>query len=506
MEFTETAAFISTLSDDIVISILPEHSRRIFTNEKQYELRKAIPKVIPRRIFLYETDGSQRISGHIIIERVISGAPDYVWEQTGEKGTTKERFYNYFKNTPIAYAYEISHAVQYSEPLHLAELKIIEPDYRPPQNFIYLENLKKLRVELRKRCFNEAMNIELGGVRLVSFDDNHFDFFSDLVEKHVGLSYLETGKTYAEKIYQLSKESEDSEGIFTSNKKLFEIIVNGNIAGFIVLTEKIGGSIKTGPVILLEDFRSQGYGQQLRQVIHSIAGAAGFRKIYCTVPANNFSAVNYLISSSYRLEAHLSRHYHYCHDEFVFGFNVAKYRGPGQIFDRHQLPISVMEVIKKSENETISFVQKEFSSYISEVNSSWALRQVDSAVAHIQDKENKFKSRVMFCGSYLERVAVAIAVLKRGGSVKLIILTKTAHQKSLVTFISYLENELSQANGIKIRKFYSHVPASDVDVVQAFYSSGYRVEGILETPYNQCCDMMVLAKVTQHHQESELYV
>jgi predicted transcriptional regulator/ribosomal protein S18 acetylase RimI-like enzyme len=495
MEYIGELESIPSLYDDIIISILPEHSNRIYAKSKIYELRKSVPIFYPRRIFLYETHGSQRITGHIIIERIISGTPDFVWAQIGEKGTTKDRFFSYYNNCDAAYAYEISHSIQYANSLDLAEIKMYEPAFRVPQNFIYLENLPVLKKVLRRRCFEEAMNMEIDDVKLASFCESNYSDFVELVEKHIGLSYLETGKDYARKIYELHKESEDNEGVFTLNKKLLEIKVQGKLGGFIVLTEKLGGSIKTGPVIFHEEFRSLGYGKRLRQILHLVLGAAGFRKVYCTVPVNNTSAVNYLLSSSYRLEAHLSRHYHYNHDEFVFGFNLAKYRGYSQCFERQLLPISFMERVHKKDNEIVSFLKEQFSSYIFGVDIAWASRQIDSSIDFHKSGELQFKTRIVFSGAYLERNVGSIAVLKRGGSVKFILLTKTCHKKDLTAFIVFMEKELLRIDNINIRKFYSNIPLFDADVIRCFYDAGYCAEGILEAPYNQYSDMIVLAKV-----------
>ena len=64
---------VSRFGCDVLISIKPQHADPLYAGTKKYELRKVIPRKIPRRVFLYETDGSAAITvtlprfpGHLV--------------------------------------------------------------------------------------------------------------------------------------------------------------------------------------------------------------------------------------------------------------------------------------------------------------------------------------------------------------------------------------------------------------------------------------------------------
>src|SRR6266850_2129857 len=92
--------------NDVLIAILPEHAARLYCGDKKYELRRVMPKAIPRRLFLYESDGERKISGHAIVERLLCGKQEDLWEVTGTRATTRTRFFEYFGDSEVAYALE----------------------------------------------------------------------------------------------------------------------------------------------------------------------------------------------------------------------------------------------------------------------------------------------------------------------------------------------------------------------------------------------------------------
>jgi len=106
----------------------------------------------------------------------------------------------------------------------------------------------------------------------------------------------------------------------------------------------------------------------------------------------------------------------------------------------------------------------------------------------------KFKERVIYTGSGLQLYAVAICIFKRGGSAKVLLLTRSAHQKSLCKFVEYIEKCVRARRKYPVRKLYAHFSASDTGAWQSFISSGFRVEGIIERPYNDSDDVLVVAK------------
>src|SRR5205814_6143381 len=107
---------------------------------------------------------------------------------------------------------------------------------------------------LRKNCLRASFTIRNQHVRLSDFLPEHQRRFSKLVDAHISGYYEETGPGYAAKLIELNNADEDREGIFTLTKSIRAVHVKGKLAGFTVITEKIGGAVKTGPTILLPKY------------------------------------------------------------------------------------------------------------------------------------------------------------------------------------------------------------------------------------------------------------
>ena len=497
MKYLTRASELSTVSDEVLITIKPMHAHRLYDGTKTYELRKTVPSSVPRKFYLYEVDGISAITGHVIVEKVCSGTPESLWAALGRKATTKERFFRYFAGRDVAHALEVNDVLRYRQPIGLKCILEVQPSFRVPQNFLYLQNLPALKGVLRDRSFAECIDSNHEGIQLRGIQQVNEPIFVELVEKHISGSYLETGGNYAEHLLSIKGLGEDAEGILTLRKHLLEILYENRLAGFVVLTEKLGGSVKTGPTILMEEFRSAGVGKELRRTLHAALRRNGFRKVYCTAPLKNMPAVAYLSAAGYRIEAHLRRHYHTGHDELVFGYLLSKYRGPELEFIRPITPVAKFQRIDRKTQEVLSFLQEEMSGLYCQLPEDWAIRQVREAIAAAKGRSRGKKKRVIFAGFSTRPEVVALCVLKRGGSAKVIVLTKTSHRSSLIDFILYVEKSLKAARSYDVRKIYSHVPLTDTVTTESFLESGFSIEGVLERPYNDFSEMLVLAKLTR---------
>lgn len=495
MTFYPTLSFLPTSQVDLLITIRPEHARAIYSGNKGYELRRAMPKSVPRRIFIYEGGGAKKVSGHFVIAGILNGSPDVVWKALKGGGITKSRFFKYFQGSNHASAFKIEAHVKYRQPKTLTEIEKIEPGFRAPQNFLYLENFPKLAVELDTHAFRECLTSVRGPIKLLFLTDTTVHKFKALVEEHITDSYLETGAPYAKKLLEVHTLPSDVEGIFTKKKYILEVHYEGKLVGFAVITEKVGGSIKTGPVVFIKKYRGKHIGRQLRFVLHEIFLNAGYRKIYCTTPINNFAAVRYLLASGYKIEAHLRKHYHHEHDEFVFGFKLTEPRGEPGEFIRQIVPHHKFEPLKKSNAEIVAFLRSQFSATFCDTNDEWANKQIELSLQKGAARSKSFKPRRLYIAYASSIVACALCIVKRGGSTKLIMLSQTGHVDSLSRFVSYIEMQLLKSEKNRVRKFYTHVPLTDEDVLRAFYKAEYVAEGVLTSPYRQSDDLIVLGKL-----------
>jgi len=487
---------------DIVLSIQRRHSSRILEGSKKYELRRVLPQNLPSRVFLYETNGERRISGHFTVHQIVIGPPELVWEHTGTRATTRERFFEYFKDSETAIAYEIATAVEYEQPMSLDEISRLEPSFDVPQTFLYLDKFPSLKAALHKRCLEESSSLARGKVALQSFRDRDIARFTALVTRHITHSYLETGPKYAQALIRMNTLDEDPDGIFTIRKLIKRILVSGEFAGFTVLTEKIGGSVKTGPTMLIPKYRDKGIGQQVRVALHEGLIRAGQRKIYCTVPANNVGAITYLLKSGYAIEGFLERHYHGDHDELVFGMMLEEPHGePTEAFTRSSRKTKTVTRLKSISSSAVTFTQRIFSRDFAPVDSVWTRRQLEIA-AGFKKGARAFKSRLAYVANIGKVIlAIVLCVFKRGGSVKLVLLSETENHQSLTALIRFAEKSVLKLLPRRARKFYAHVPLIDSATVAAFVHSDYSAEGILQKPYNDFYDYIVFAKPAQDAKE-----
>ena len=280
--------------------------------------------------------------------------------------------------------------------------------------------------------------------------------------------------------------------MFSRRKHVLEVRDSGDLAGFTVLTEKAGGSLKTGPTVLLEEYRRVGIGLATRQAIHELARSLGFRKVYCTAPLDREDVVGYLLASGYRIEAHLMKRYHEGHDELVLGTVLDDLTAPAPDFIREVQAVSTVERLTTVDPEVSRLLQTECEQVIEGLDRGWGLRQVSTAAAWAKGRARGSRKRILFVGRGLTTVNALLCTPKRGGSVKVTLATNTAHMESncrlVETALEFLSREAT------MRMVYTNVPIPDRDTYAAFIELGFRPEGILERPYGPRQDFAVLAR------------
>lgn len=136
----------------ILLSIKPEFSKKIFSGEKKYEFRRKIPKDNIKRVFVYESSPTKSIVGWFSIKRVLSGDPNRVWELCGKlSGIDEKIFFSYCNGNQKVYAIEIEKACKFKFPIMPEQIDI---KFRPPQNFMYVENCKIIseKINILMKC------------------------------------------------------------------------------------------------------------------------------------------------------------------------------------------------------------------------------------------------------------------------------------------------------------------------------------------------------------------
>src|SRR5439155_25038823 len=153
---------------------------------------------------------------------------------------------------------------------------------------------------------------------------------------------------------------------------------NNALIGFTTLTHKLGGSVKTGPTVLLPGKRKLGWGSAARRAIAEKAKSEGIRKLYCTCPDWDMSVVSYLLRAGYKIEAHLARHYTPRNGELIFGLQLANHSQAAGTHYRARLEVAAKPIAASNfrKAEVVSAFKNLFSDTWARVSAATASQMI----------------------------------------------------------------------------------------------------------------------------------
>jgi predicted transcriptional regulator len=476
----------------ILLSIRREHAERIFQGAKHYELRKILPPLGFKRVFLYET-GGRGVVGCFDVGGILKRDIDELWNVVGNAATTRERFYEYFKNAKSGYAIEIRNPLRFLEAISAKTLNGECGRLTPPQSFIALESGDALYSALElERARALQRNPPKVGLRRISREQR--DEYKKLVLQHISPHYEEIDEGFASAALRIHDLGYDPTGFFTTKKEVLEIVNRrGRVIGFTTLTYKSGGCVKTGPTILRKRFRGKGYGLAARLGIEEYLRPGKTRKLYCTCPETAERVIRYLLASGMRIEAHLALHYATTHNELVFGKLLVADEplvDPGRLTIRNRSgqlcdPASIRRGVLAAD------FAKLFEATWSPVSKAFA-RAIISQALDERNRDQTEKPKRLVCLRDGRHCIAAIALLpKRGGAVKGLLLRGTRHVLSLTGLVN---DACRLAASLKGRKVYFIHPVLDSLALGILRSSGFQTEGLLRAPYRPGQDAVVMSK------------
>ena len=124
----------------LLLSLKPCYAELVFQGLKKAELRRRIPCVENRDVFIYVSSPVRRLRGGFRAEHVWSGSPEEVWREVeGIARVERREFDAYYAGCSVAYALRISEVWEYDEPLHLEMLRTQLPDFVVPQSWRYVK-------------------------------------------------------------------------------------------------------------------------------------------------------------------------------------------------------------------------------------------------------------------------------------------------------------------------------------------------------------------------------
>ena len=130
----------------LFISVKPEFANKIISNKKTIELRKLKPNVmIGDYIIIYASSPMKSVVAFGIIKNIIKTTPKIMWKNfSSSLGIDKQRFDNYYNGYQNAIGIELSE-ITTIDPVHLTDLKNIDPQFHPPQLYRYISNINNYK-------------------------------------------------------------------------------------------------------------------------------------------------------------------------------------------------------------------------------------------------------------------------------------------------------------------------------------------------------------------------
>lgn len=501
-------------SDVIFLTIMSSFAEEIYDGTKGFEFRKPpIPDDL-EYIALIE-NGEREVTGGFQVKEVHDRPIDELWEEFGKDISQYDRFHKYFEGRNNGLAIEVEEAERFEEPISIEILEEQDANFNvPPQiQFVYATNevlrylsqysnrIGELVPETEPSTLDKWTSeeeAETSGeltVRLMK-EPEESTFRNLFSESPVPTEYEDIDTGFLEHIIKSHHQGEDPYGYFTLKKQIHTFLRGDEVAGFTVTTWKRGGSVKYGPTILKERFRNKGYGPRFRCLLDNKLATQGVRKCYSTIPEHHRDAFRYLIKSGYNIEAHLYRQYSEDHNELVFG-KILEANDPPEKYsrDRDEVLRLGVEVSSEHFDDFGDFVTQESSLWYNEIDNEFVENVIEAEERDLDSDYSKKGKRVFIGHKSGSIKCIGIASLKRGRSIKISPFFTTVVGDGFDSFIQTVESSLLDLD--QVRKFYTHVPVLDSELVSIFESHGYRPEGILTEPYKEGVDMVVLGKMVK---------
>lgn len=476
------------LFNSIVLSIKPGFAKDIYDGKKKFEFRKQWPLRKGSLAFLYETDGKNKISGFISYDEAHKLQGSRI-AKGGQDARIEENLPEYLRAARGGYAVELKERVQFKEPLPLALIRQIEPEFTVPRSFCYLSRYKSLFSQLSSMVI-DIVNSGVHGFRLCEIHPNDYEEFRELVLDNIGRQYDDIDESFAKHIFESTIANYDKFGYFTIRKNVYKIIAGRKKIGYTTITEKRGGSVKTGPTVFFQRHRHKGYGQSLRKLVEQLYALKGYRKVYCTCPDTNIEAYNYLVRAGYKIEAHLKEQYKTGQNEIIFGKLLCRPKVRSFRIRRTSNPIIRISTKIENQDDFNSFLRRNFGFFYLQADDSF-IRGILAALRRYEKRDYYLKGKKVFCGYGEDLNSVVICSPKRGASVKLSPVIMTRDRPSIEKLVFHIERYFKRDNN---RKVYLTLPIYDTSLYFTFIDIGYEIEGVLRSPYQDGIDMVSLGK------------
>lgn len=327
--------------------------------------------------------------------------------------------------------------------------------------------------------------------------------FKRLAINEIGKHYADIDDSFAENIVRAHRKDRDPYGYFTKTKTIWAGEDGGETVGYIVGTEKRGGSVKISPILVKEPRRQQGYGSELWRRAESHYEDEGHRKLYTHAPLYRDELYKWFSDLGAHLEAVLREQYDRGQDEFIMG-KMLNNPTPENLPAENGLTLTevdfeVSELVPDYEPSFRDLILTEMTQWYDEIDDKFVTGIIDAQERMDEGYKKKGKT-VYVVVRDSEVCGCCVATPKRGGSVKLVPLL--FRDNGTAEMAKRLLQDIHKDFKDTHRKFYIMLPHLQTELLNLLREEGFQVEGFLRDPYKPGIDNIFLGKfITNSNQQ-----
>ena len=125
----------------LFIAVKPEYAKKLISGEKDIELRKTKPHVqAGDYAIIYASAPEKAVWGYGKIRRILLCSPQEMWANYSARlGIKEQSFWMYYDGSSKSVGIEFE-MIKPINPISLAELRHVDPNFHPPQIYRYVTN------------------------------------------------------------------------------------------------------------------------------------------------------------------------------------------------------------------------------------------------------------------------------------------------------------------------------------------------------------------------------
>lgn len=129
--------------------IKPVYTERILSGEKQFELRKRLPKPETKFAIIYATYPVGLVVGYAEIKGFHQSTVKQLWTKVSKaSGIEKSDYLSYFGSNELACAIELDKVFRFKRPFKVGEIR---QGFTVPQSFCYVDKTIFNRLKRRRK-------------------------------------------------------------------------------------------------------------------------------------------------------------------------------------------------------------------------------------------------------------------------------------------------------------------------------------------------------------------